>query len=187
MGEVFLKYYDLASIEVPDWYGLQAIKPVIITARNQSELRKQSKQKGLIVLKHPSQSVFRYALDKSLIDAVLPDRLSGHDFLHHKRTLLNNVTLKLMNNYNISLLFSFKELKKVNGLKRSLIWGRMKYEMSLCLKKKVPVILSSMAEEKSELVGLHSLLAMGQLLGLSPKKSKKALSHAQSRILSRTD
>jgi len=164
-----MKYYDIAVCTVPEWYGLKGLRP----------------EHDLVVLKHPDRDAFRRAVEKSLVDAVLPDRLRGHDYFHHKRTLLNNVTAKLMNKNKVSLLFTFKELRDAKGVKRALVWGRMKYEMKLCIKKSVPVIIASGAGSKDDLVEKHTLLAFGELLGLRPEQAKKALNYAQERILER--
>ncbi|MBD3312523.1 hypothetical protein GF352_03665 [archaeon] len=181
-----MKYYDTALVSVPKWYGYTGnLEPVVITANNYSALRKKSKNKGFIVLKHPSKKVFRKAVEKSLVDAVLPDRLRGHDYFHHKKTLLNNVTAKLMSKNKVSLLFTFRELRNHNSEERALIWGRMRQEAWICLKKKVPIIISSWAEKKEELVGATSLLAMGELLGLKPEEAKQSLNHVQRKILER--
>lgn len=194
-GEVFkshhtilylMKYYDTALVSVPGWYGYAGnLEPVVITAKNYSELRKKSKKEGFIVLKYPSKKVFRKAVEKSLVDAVLPDRSKSHDYFHHKKTLLNNVTAKLMNKNKVSLLFTFRELRNNNGEERALIWGRMKQEAWICLKKKVPIIISSGAEKEEELVSATSLLAMGELLGLKPKEAKLALNQVQRKIMER--
>jgi len=180
-----MKYYDISSVEVPEWYGFNNyLKPIIIEAKTTNELRKKT-QKGFAILKHPSQEVYRKAVEKSLVDVILPDRLKGHDYLHHKRTLLNNVTAKLMNKNKVSYLFTFKELLNTKGGKRALVWGRMKYELWLCVKKKVPIMIASGAENKNELVDVRSLLAMGELLGLKPDQAKSSLNYVQEKILRR--
>jgi len=181
-----MKYYDVSIVEVPAWFGFNGnLKPVIIKAKTQNELRKKSRVKGLSVLKNPDSQVFRKAVDKALVDAILPDRLHGHDYLHHHRTILSNVTLKIMNKFNISLMFTFKELREAIGLDRAKVWGRMKYELWLCNKKKVPVIICSGAESPKDLVPARSLLALGELLGLRPEQAKKALNYVHEKILNR--
>jgi RNase P/RNase MRP subunit p30 len=181
-----MKYYDCSLVNIPDWYGFsRVIKPQIIIAKNKNDLIKKSKVKGFLVLKHPSKDVFRKAVDKSLVDAILPDRLSSHDYMHHRRTLLSNVTAKIMSKNKISLLFTMKELINTKGEERALVWGRMKQELWICIKKRVPVIICSGAEKASELVSVHSLLAMGELLGLNPKKAKESLSFVQEKIIAR--
>jgi len=182
-----MDYYDIASINVPSWFGFKkTIKPVIIQPRSQQELFDKTKTKGLIVLKNPSSEIFRKAIDKSLVDVVLPDRLRGHDYLHNRKTILSNVTAKIMKKYNISLMFTFKELKNSGGLDRALVWGRMKYDLWICQKKGLPIIIASGAENKKELVSARTLLALGELLGLRPEKAKQTLSYVQEKILERT-
>lgn len=181
-----MAYYDVALIKTPEWYGYtDTLEPVIIKASNYQELRKKSKVKGLTVLKTPGKKLFRRAVEKSLVDAVLPNRMISHDYFHHRRTLLSNVTAKLMNKNKVSLLFTFKELRNSKGERRALIWGRMKQEIRICVKKAVPIIIASGAEKEDELVGVSSLIAMGELLGLRPEQAKKALSHVQEKIIKR--
>ncbi len=178
-------YYDVAVCEVPEWFGLKRLKPVIIEAGSVSDLKKKSDSRGFIVLKHPKPLIFRKAVEKSLVDAVLPDRLKGHDYLHHKHTLLSNVTAKLMSKFKVSMLFTFRELLKSNHFERAIIWGRMKYEMSICLKKSVPIIIASGATKPEELVNYSTLLAFGELLGLEPIEAKKSLRFVHEKVLNR--
>ncbi len=178
-------YYDIASCKVPEWFGLKGIRPLEITAKDSRELKAKSRARGMIVLVRPSKEVFRTAVEKALVDAVLPDRTRGRDYFHHPRTLLNNVTAKLMSRNKVSLLFTFRELRDSKGIERALIWRRMKYETGICIKKDVPIMIASGAREEKDLVGRHSLLAFGELLGLSPDKAKSALYYAQEKILKR--
>ncbi len=176
--------FDLTTLNT-EWYGLKSLEPVIIKAKTISELRSKSRIKGLTILLHPDKKIFRYAVEKSLVDAVLPNRITGNDKIHHPRTLLNNVVLKLMSKNKVSLLFTTSELLRVNGVKRAIVWGRMKYEMKLCLKKSVPVIIATLADRESELMHKHSLLAFGQLLGLSPLQAKNGLMLVHKKVLER--
>ncbi|MFA5405893.1 MAG: RNase P subunit p30 family protein [Candidatus Nanoarchaeia archaeon] len=183
-----MKFYDFSPTVVKTaWYGFKGfMKPVIITAKSIKELKnKTAEVKGFIVLKHPDEKVFRHAIEKSLVDAVLPNRLSGHDYFHHRWTLIDNVAAKIMSHNKVCLLFTFNELRSTNGQKRALVWGRMKQEIMICVKKKVPIIISSGAEKEADLACAQSLLAMGELLGLKPDESKKALNYAQEKIISR--
>ncbi len=176
--------FDLTSLNTA-WYGLKNLEPIIINAKTISELRSKSRTKGLTILLHPDKKLFRYAVEKSLVDAVLPNRIIGNDKIHHPKTLLNNVILKLMNKNRVSLLFTTRELLMVNGVKKAVVWGRMKYEMRLCLKKSVPVIIATLAEKETELMHKHSLLAFGQLLGLSPRMAKDSLMLVHKKVLER--
>ena len=170
-------YYDINFCGNSEWYGLKSIKPVV----GGKEI---FNKKGLTILKHPDKGLFRRAIEKALVDVVWPDR-KGKDKLHHPYTLLNNVNAKLMAKYNVCLLFPFRDILKSSGIERAKIWNRMKYEMGICIKKGVPVIIASMAENEKELVGLHTLRAFGELLGLPPQDAKKALYYPQKKILER--
>lgn len=176
-----MKCYDLTTIDIPAWYELEAIKPIIISPKTIKELREQSQKKGLIILKNPTDEVLRHALEKSLVDAILPDRHHSHDYFHHRRTILDLVNIRLMKKHNISLLFTMKELRESHGTKRALIWGRMLFEASICAHKSVPVIVSSGAEKEEDLVHCSSLIGLAEVLGLN----KKALNYAQERVLER--
>lgn len=176
-----MKYYDLSLIDLKEWFELDNIKPVVISPRNIKELREQSQKKGLIILKNPTDEVLRHALEKSLVDAVLPDRYHSHDYFHHKRTILELVNIRLMKKHNISLVFTMKELRESSGIKRGLIWGRMAFEASICAHKSVPVIVSSGAEKEEDLVHCSTLIGFAEMLGLN----KKALNHVQEKILER--
>ncbi len=170
-------YYDLNFCE-SSWFGLKSIKPIVGG-------KEVFKKKGFTILKYPSKELFRKAIEKALVDAIWPDRLSGKDKLTHPYTLLNNVNAKLMAKYHVSLLFPFVDILKTSGVERAKVWNRMKYEMKICIKKKVPVIIASMAEKEDELVGLHTLRAFGELLGLPPNEAKKALYYVHEKIIER--
>lgn len=177
-----MKYYDISLVE-NKWYGFdEVIKPVIIEAKTINELiNKTRNTKGLIVLKHPNEDVFRHALDKALVDAILPLRKGSHDYFHHRRTLLDLVTAKIMAKNKISMIFSFKELRDNKEIEQALVWGRLKQDAMICKKKKVPVIVASMAEKEEDLVCVHSLIGFSELLNLGPK----ALNYVQEKILER--
>lgn len=181
-----MKYYDVADAS-NEWFDFnETIKPVRVSVKSIPELKKETRQEGLILLEHPNPKIFRYAVEKSLVDLVLPDRSGGRDYAHHKRTLLNNVNLKLMSKNHVSYAFTSKELRDHHGLERAITWGRMKYEAGLCVKKKVPIILCTNAQERSDLVSRHSLIGLSETLGLRPEQAKQSLNHAQERILNRT-
>ncbi|HLE06299.1 MAG TPA: hypothetical protein VI790_03025 [Candidatus Nanoarchaeia archaeon] len=176
-----MKCYDLTTIDIPNWYELECIKPTVINPKTIKELREQSQKKGLIILKDPSDEVLRHALEKSLVDAVLPDRYHSHDYFHHRRTILDLVNIRLMKKHNISLLFTMRELRESHGIKRALIWGRMLFEAGICAHKSVPVMVSSGAEKEEDLVHKESLIGMAETLGLN----KKVLSYVQEKVLER--
>ncbi len=164
---------------------------VKIKAKDVKELlryAKEFKDADYLTIDNPKRDVFRKALDLSLVDSVSGlELIKGFDRLHYRKTLLNQVTAKLMSKHRISMVLEFNNLRRAKGLWRAVIWGRMLQNTWICVKKKVPIIIASGAQNEDEMIHSEVLLAFGQLLKMNKGQAKQALTYAQEKIINRKE
>jgi len=171
--------YDACRLELNDEYLLGV-------RINELRQAREFKNADYITINNPGEKVFRKILDNSLADSVSGlELIKGFDRLHYRKTLLNQVTAKLMNKHRISMVLEFNNLKKAGGLWRAVIWGRMLQNTWICIKKKVPIIIASGARKENELIHSEVLLAFGQLLRMNKGQAKKTLIYVQEKIKNR--
>lgn len=75
----------------------------------------------------------------------------------------------------VGVLFTLKKLLDAKPTERSKLLERMKRITKICLRKSVPIVLSSGAEEITQMRGKSELLALASLLGMNGKQAKETL------------
>lgn len=128
----------------------------------------------------------RKILENKNIDILLsPDYLTKNDKMHFRNSGLNQVLCKIAKKNNIAIGISFSRI--LNSKKRSKDFGRIIQNIKFCKKYKVKLVLATFAKNKWELRTSKDLLALGQLLGLSPSETKQALENIQTIIDEKKD
>ena len=89
------------------------------------------------------------------------------DFIHQRRSGLNHVICKIATKNNNKIGFSFNDLLKSEGSKRSIIFGRIKSNIKLCNKYKTPIVLGSFAYDPYEMRPKNDLISFFSTLGLN--------------------
>lgn len=162
---------------------------VEIEAETIRELQKKAlefKNAEFTVLDNPNPEVFRAAVEKGLIDGIANiEKQKGHESMHHRRSMLDSQAGMFAAARKVSIVFNFESLLNSKGSERALYLGRMKQNMFLCVKKKVPFMIASGATSKAELRNTKVLRALGEILGLGPDQAKNALKYVQERIRER--
>ncbi|MBU2633793.1 MAG: hypothetical protein KJ674_00960 [Nanoarchaeota archaeon] len=90
------------------------------------------------------------------------------DFMKSRNSGLNQVLCKLAKKNNISIGISFNDI--LNSKDRINLLGRIMFNIKLCRKYKVKVILCNSTKNKEEIRNEKDLRAFALTLGLSPSE-----------------
>ena len=152
------KQEDLISIQM----GVFGDKKEIIKA----------KQKGVftIITTVGDRGVF----EKTKPDMFMISEIEKKDGIHQRNSGLNDVLCKIARKNKITFLIDAHTLLLQKNVAIAL--GRMKQNVHLCRKYKVPLAISSFASSPTEIIAPLELMSVGKLLGLSPGEAKEAVS-----------
>jgi len=130
-----------------------------------------SKKQELNIIKTPDP---RKALENKNTDVLLdPYHYIKKDSLHFRNSGLNQVVCKIAKKNKIIIAFSFSNILKSKN--RNKILERIKQNIKLCRKYKVPMIIASFAENEYELRTAKELQNFALFLGMGPNEAKKAV------------
>jgi len=177
--------YVKAKDELSSYYllGVELKPKSIKDLINQS---RQFKDTDYLTINNPSRKIFRAAVEKGLVDSISGiELIKEPDRIHQRATLLDKANAKFMANNKVSMVIEFANLKRSYGMRRAMLWGRMKYNAWICIKKKVPIIIASGASNPNELIDSEILKSFAQLLGMNAGQAKQSLSYVQEKILLR--
>ena len=141
---------------------------VLLKGKTQKELLKEidtARNKKLkTVFKADSEDMLRFALERTSVDIVYGmESIHPKDSLHYVRGGLDQILCKLAAEKKKILAFSFAELLDSPDKKRLL--ARIMFNVKLCKKYKVSIVLCSFANVKEELRSVKDLQALGRVLG----------------------
>ena len=109
--------------------------------------------KSVIISK--SEGQIRASLEtKKTSILVDPHNNNERDYMHSRRSGLNQVHCKLAKKNNIAIGISFASIKNSKNIPLTL--GKIAQNLRLCKKYKVPIILASFATKKEEVVDLNN-------------------------------
>lgn len=142
---------------------------VILKGKTQKELLKEIEKarnkKMRTVYRADSEEILRFMLERSKVDIVYGmESINPKDSLHYVRGGLDQVLCKLAVERGKTLAFSFTEI--LNSPHKGKLLARIIFNIKLCKKYKVPIILCSFASSKEEMRSAKDLQALGRILGL---------------------
>jgi len=144
---------------------------VLLKAKTPKELLKEVEQarnkKLKTIYKTDSEEMLRFALEKSKVDIVYGiENIHPKDSLHFVRGGLDQVLCTFAAEKGKILAFSFSELLNASDKERGKLLARMMFNIKLCKKYKVPIVLASFAASREEMRSAKDLQALGRILGL---------------------
>jgi hypothetical protein len=102
------------------------------------------------------------------------------DFLHHRNSGLNQILVSILKEKDIIVAFSFSSaLNDRHGT----VLGRMKQNVRLCRKAKVPMVVASFASRPYELRSLNDLKSFASAIGMTASEIKRSFLILEERIV----
>ena len=140
---------------------------VSLKGKTQKELSKEidtARNKKLkTVFKADSEEMLRFALERTRADIVYGmENINPKDSLHYVRGGLDQVLCKLAAEKDRILAFSFAEL--LNSSDKEKLLARIMFNVKLCKKYKVQIMLCSFASSREEMRSAKDLQALGRVL-----------------------
>ena len=133
---------------------------------NYNELNKAKKIADITLIKTTEPRKFFENKSTDLIYGL--ELLKEKDFIHFRRSNLNQVLCKLAVTNKILIAFSFSDILKGNYI----TLGRIKQNIRLCKKYKIKTVIASFAEKPYEMRYWHDLASLFKCLGMKqPKQS----------------
>lgn len=102
---------------------------------------------------------------------------SRKDFIHHRSSGLNQVLCKLAHENKIIVAFSLNKIIESSGKNRAILLGRIKQNIMLCRKYKVPTIIASFAKNPWQMRSPRDIFTLFTLLGMDTKTIKNSLDY----------
>ncbi len=142
---------------------------VILKGKTQKELLKEiesARNKKLkTVFKADSEEMLRFALEKNGVDIIYGmESINPKDSLHFVRGGLDQVLCNIAAEKEKILAFSFADI--LNSSDRAKLLARIMFNVKLCKKYKVQMMLSSFAGSREEMRSAKDLQALGRVLGI---------------------
>jgi len=127
--------------------------------------------KGVAVIECNEENI-QQALENKKADIILLAEKSPRDKLRQRRTALDEAMCRLARQQGVAIAFSFSFL--LNASDRAQAIGRMRLNLQLCRKHKLPVIFASFAKDKFEMRGLSDLKSLLLTVGFTPSEANGA-------------
>lgn len=140
---------------------------VLIKGESKKEILKsirEGKKKGLlVVVRVSSEEILRFILERTEADIVFGQELINlKDSVHFRRGGLDQITCKIAAKREKIIGFSFREI--LESKDRSKLLARMMFNVKLCKKYGVKMLLGNFSEGKWELRGKYELKALERIL-----------------------
>jgi hypothetical protein len=110
-----------------------------------------------------------------------PDMVVGleetqpRDTLHERRSGLNQVLAAIAHRKGVRIGIAFSRLLDARGTDRARLLGRVSQNILICRKAKARVVLASAACLPERMRSPHDLMALGRMLGMTPREAQDAL------------
>ncbi len=143
---------------------------VLVVGENKKELLKKiskAKQQGLkVVVRVSSEEILRFVVEKTAVNMIIgQEKINLKDSVHFLRGGLDQVSCKICAEKGIIVGFSFGDILSLNGVARSKLLGRMKFNIKLCKKYGVKCYFGSFADDFFGLRSSHDLQNFWEVLG----------------------
>jgi RNase P/RNase MRP subunit p30 len=154
------------GVELMFVYSLKDFSPgkgLIIIVSKPNELnsaRKKAKQALFVVASSTDEATIRVIIESKWIKYFTDIETStGRDHTHYRRSNFNQVLAKLAKETGKTYVVDFSHILKVEGKQRELLLGRIKQNIKICNKYKVPVQIATFATNSYELRNSSDLKA----------------------------
>jgi len=159
----------------------------IISKDIQETARKSLEHVDLILVNGISEEINREASECYEVDILLPSgKYPGKDMMNQKNSGIDHVMAGFMAERGIALGINFSEILNSYGSLRSLNIARIKQNVMLARKYKIPIAITSCAKNKFDLRGPREFMSIGKFLGLSDDEAKSAISKNPQEILQKS-
>jgi len=143
---------------------------VLVSGKSKKEVLKkikEGKKKGfLVVVKPENEEILRFVLEKTEAEMVFGQELiNPKDSVHFLRGGLDQIVCKIAAKRRKVIGFSFGDVLRAEGKKRSKLLGRIMFNIKLCRKYNVRVLFSGFSESKWGMRSVHDLKAFWEMLG----------------------
>ena len=145
----------------------------VLTPKKFNEARNFNYSKNIVVVKSHDEEISRASFENKNVDIFIPESSNDKDFIHFRKSELNQVLCKLAKKNNIAIGFGFSYL--VNSEKREILLGRMMQNVFLCRKYKLKIVLGSFANKDIELRNKSELMSFGKVIGMNGNEIKQSL------------
>jgi len=177
--ELQKKRESLRAVGIPHYVGAY-VKP-----RHGGDIKRAAKlwlSADFLAVIDPGELV-RAAVSNPRFDAVLrvPSPI-GKDAMEYRRSNFNSILANLAKRNGVAYGIDFSYYLQTNGYKRAKIFGREMQNMLLC-RRKIPIIMASLASEPYEMRLPENLSCFGKVLGLNTSQAKAAVSSIYKEIL----
>jgi ribonuclease P/MRP protein subunit RPP1 len=149
-------------------------------ARNTSELDKLIKLRreyDVLLVKGSDLLLNRKAVETKEVDILT------HPEYNRRDSGFNHVMAQLATENNVAIEINFREILNSSKNTRANIMHKIKINVEICKKYKVPVIICSGSVTHWQLKDPKVLISMGCLLGLELKEAKKTISEIPENIM----
>lgn len=125
---------------------------------------KEAKRKGKIVICQPkSEEALRFVLEKTPVDIILGmEQIHLSDSFHYLRGGLDQVLCAIAKENKKTFAFSFSDV--LHSTKRPQLLARMRFNISLCTKYKIPVIFSNFCREREAIRSAKDILSFFRVI-----------------------
>jgi RNase P/RNase MRP subunit p30 len=186
---IFFVYDTLTkAITAPDIKeeSINIKKAVLIKSQNKNKIIKeanQAHQKGIASFTETKNDLStRFILEKTKVTGIInPENIHPKDHTHFRRSGLDQVSCKAAaknKKFIITTLISLKQSKSPPKL-----LGRIRQNISLTKKYKVPYFITSSTQTPNEIKGANDIRALSYVLGMKSEQSKKADATIQKMVL----
>lgn len=129
------------------------------------EVKEGKKKNLLVIVKVESEEILRFVLEKTEADIIFgQESINPKDSMHFRRGGLDQITCRIAAERDKTIGFSFKEILEAEGNERSKLIGRIMFNVKLCKKYGVKILLGNFSENKWELRGKYELKAFENIL-----------------------
>ncbi len=128
------------------------------------EVRLARKKKLIIVYQPVSEEMLRFALEKTEVGIVVgSEKLNYKDSVHFVRGGLDQIVCKIAKEKGKKIGFAFGDI--LESRDRAKLLGRMMFNIKLCKKYGVEVVLSSFVKDGNEMRSVADVQSLFRVLG----------------------
>jgi len=134
----------------------------------------------IVVVKGGDEKVNRRCVSVRNFDILLdPHKGYWKDKIHQRVSGLNQVLCKLAKENKVAIGFSFSSILHSKDYKE---FGRIKQNIKLCRKYKVPMVIGNFASKKDDLRKLDDIYSMFKVLGMTGAELKVSKGYVDKRL-----